>query len=51
MVHAGRTYHPDPARAALYDQLYRKVFLRLYDRLHPLYQDLRTILNYPEQAL
>ena len=50
MVHPGRTYHPDPARAALYDQLYRRVFLRLHARLHPLFQELRAILNYPEQA-
>ena len=50
MVHQGRTYHPDPARAALYDQLYRRVFLRLHARLSPLYQELRTLLNYPEQV-
>lgn len=50
MVHCGRTYTPCPDHVALYDQLYRRVFLRLSYRLQPLYDELRQILNYPERA-
>jgi len=48
MVRPGQVYVPDPARAALYDRLYRRVFLGLHRRLRPLYRELRSIFNYPE---
>jgi sugar (pentulose or hexulose) kinase len=50
MVRPGRSYQPSPGHAALYDQLYRQVYRQLYGRLRPLYQQIRTILNYPECA-
>jgi sugar (pentulose or hexulose) kinase len=43
MTHLGDTFKPDPKSHAIYDQLYRKVYLPLYDRLQPLYEAIRTI--------
>ena len=50
MVRYGRTYTPNPDHVALYEQLYQRVFKRIFTRLQPLYEDLRSILNYPERA-
>lgn len=50
MVRYGRTYRPDPRNVELYEQLYQRVYRKLYARLHPLYDELRDILNYPERA-
>lgn len=50
MVRYGRTYRPDPQHTALYEQLYQRVYRKLFGRLHPLYDEIRTILNYPERA-
>ena len=44
MTRPGRAFDPDPARAALYDDLYRRVYLRMYPRLAPLYGELRRTL-------
>jgi len=50
MVRHGRTYIPRQAEAELYDRLYRRVYLKLYRRLSPLYREIRAIVNYPERA-
>jgi sugar (pentulose or hexulose) kinase len=50
MVRSGLVYEPRPEQAALYDKLYRKVYRKLYSRLRPLYQEIRSIVNYPEHA-
>jgi sugar (pentulose or hexulose) kinase len=38
---------PDPARHELYEALYSRVYLRMYDRLKPLYEEIRDITGYP----
>jgi sugar (pentulose or hexulose) kinase len=38
---------PDPAAHAVYDDLYHSVYLRLYDKLEPLYGEIRRITGYP----
>jgi hypothetical protein len=43
MTRPGRTFAPDPAAQARYEQLYREVYLRMYPRLRPLYERLRAI--------
>jgi sugar (pentulose or hexulose) kinase len=43
MTRIGQVFEPDPARAALYDALYHEVYLRLYDRLAPLYARLARL--------
>lgn len=40
MTHLGETFHPDPQVHALYDQLYKRVYLRMYQQLRPLYEEL-----------
>jgi sugar (pentulose or hexulose) kinase len=44
MTRLGRSFEPDPARAALYDTLYGRVYRRLYKRLGPIYTELQQIL-------
>ncbi len=43
MTHLGDTFYPDDKAHAVYDALYRQVYLKMYDRLKPLYQELRKI--------
>jgi sugar (pentulose or hexulose) kinase len=43
MTHPGKTFQPDPAAHKVYDHLYHKVYLRLYDRLKPLYEEFGEI--------
>ncbi len=47
MTRVGQTFQPDPTHAATYDRLYRRVYCRMYERLRPLYQDIRDITGYP----
>ncbi len=50
MVRYGKTYTPNPEHVELYQRLYKRVYLRLFRRLQPLYDEIRSILNYPERA-
>jgi sugar (pentulose or hexulose) kinase len=47
MVRVGEVRDPDPATHARYDDLYRSVYRRMYDRLQPLYREIRRITGYP----
>jgi sugar (pentulose or hexulose) kinase len=47
MVRVGEVRDPDPATHALYDELYRGVYLRMYRQLQPLYRQIRRITGYP----
>lgn len=50
MTRIAETRDPDPATHAVYDDLYRSVYLRLYERLRPLYGEIRRITGYPPPA-
>jgi sugar (pentulose or hexulose) kinase len=50
MTRVAETRDPDPAAHAVYDDLYRSVYLRLYERLRPLYADIRRITGYPPEV-
>jgi sugar (pentulose or hexulose) kinase len=50
MTRIAETRDPDPAAHALYEDLYRNVYLRLYERLRPLYEEIRRITGYPPQV-
>jgi sugar (pentulose or hexulose) kinase len=50
MTRVAETRDPDPASHALYEDLYRSVYLRLYARLRPLYAEIRRITGYPPEA-
>jgi sugar (pentulose or hexulose) kinase len=45
MTRLGATFAPDPAHAALYEELYAQVYRHMYRRLRPLYQRLQRILK------
>jgi len=43
MTRLGDTFNPDPNAHAAYDQLYNKVYLRMYKRLQPFYKAMQSI--------
>jgi sugar (pentulose or hexulose) kinase len=43
MTHLGKTFEPDRSAHEIYERLYRKVYLRIYDRLRPLYEEFGEI--------
>ena len=45
MTRLGETFEPDPGNAALYDELYRRVYKPMYGRLAPLYRELGRTLR------
>ncbi len=47
MSHPGDVFEPDPATHRVYDDLYQRVYLRMYRRLRPLYEEIRAITGYP----
>jgi sugar (pentulose or hexulose) kinase len=47
MVHIGEVRDPNLADHARYDDLYRSVYRPMYDRLRPLYREIRRITGYP----
>ena len=48
MCRVGERFVPDPQRQQLYHQLYERVWSRMYERLRPLYHELRSITGYPD---
>jgi sugar (pentulose or hexulose) kinase len=50
MTRIAETREPDPAAHVMYEDLYRNVYLRLYERLKPLYAEIRRITGYPPEA-
>jgi sugar (pentulose or hexulose) kinase len=49
MTHAGRTFEPDARQRVLYDALYERVYRKMYARLKPLYEAIRSITGYPPE--
>ena len=47
MTRVAETRDPDPASHRLYEDLYRGVYLQMYERLRPLYAEIRRITGYP----
>jgi sugar (pentulose or hexulose) kinase len=47
MTRVGRVFEPDSESSRMYNELYEKVYLKLYDRLKPLYDEIRDITGYP----
>ncbi len=50
MTHLGTTFEPNPTNHRIYDELYKRVYLRMYDRLRPLYEEIRAITGYPPRT-
>lgn len=50
MTRLGATFEPNPANHRIYDDLYRRVYLKMYNRLRPLYEEIRAITGYPPRG-
>ncbi len=49
MTRIGKVFEPVPQNRDIYRELFERVYLKLYDRLKPLYEDIRDITGYPPQ--
>lgn len=47
MTSIGKSVEPNPENIQLYDDLYKRVYLPMYKRLKPLYEEIRDITGYP----
>lgn len=47
MTHLGDEFLPIAANVQLYKRLYNEVYLKMYERLKPLYQSIQDITGYP----
>jgi sugar (pentulose or hexulose) kinase len=47
MTHSGDVFEPNPHTREIYDALYHGVYKRMYERLKPLYEEIRRITGYP----
>ncbi len=43
MTRVGAVFEPDPKAQAVYDELYKEVYLKMYSKLRPLYQAMQNI--------
>ena len=46
MTRIGDTYLPDPKNHAIYETLYREIYLQMYRRVKPLYQKIKEIVSW-----
>ena len=47
MTRIGRVFDPLPQHREIYDQLYHRVYQKMYARLKPLYHEIQKITGYP----
>jgi sugar (pentulose or hexulose) kinase len=45
MTRVKDTFEPDPARHSIYDELYQRIYLQMYKRLRPLYDEILEITS------
>ncbi|MCX7981787.1 MAG: FGGY-family carbohydrate kinase [Syntrophales bacterium] len=45
MVHLGTTFIPNPHTHEIYNALYHRVYKQMYDRLRPLYEEIKKIIG------
>ena len=50
MVRIADRFEPDPGASRIYEDLYQSVYLAMYERLRPLYREIRRITGYPPPA-
>ena len=49
MTHIGQFFEPDINTHKIYNQLYRRVYMQMYKKLKPLYEEIREITGYPKR--
>ena len=47
MVNYSDTFIPNPENTKLYKELYKDIYLKMFDKLEPLYKRIREITSYP----
>ena len=47
MTRQGTTFEPIAENQKIYDELYHRVYCKMYERLQPLYEEIRDITGYP----
>lgn len=47
MTHQGDSFEPNLENHRFYNELYHRIYLKMYKRLKPLYQEIRDITGYP----
>jgi sugar (pentulose or hexulose) kinase len=47
MTHQGKAFEPIAANHLMYNELYNRVYCKMYERLQPLYDEIRDITGYP----
>lgn len=50
MCHEGSAFEPIEENHKIYDALYNRVYCKMYDRLKPLYDEIRDITGYPPKV-
>jgi len=50
MTRMGKVFEPIHENCQLYDHLYRRVYLKMYERLQPLYKEIQDITGYPAKS-
>jgi len=48
MTRLGRIFEPVPQNRKIYDELYHRVYKKMYARLQPLYRDIQKATGYPK---
>lgn len=49
MCRSGKSYSPNQKNKDIYDELFNKVYLKMYKRLEKLYHEIRDITGYPQK--
>jgi sugar (pentulose or hexulose) kinase len=47
MTRTGESFEPNLANYQIYNELYQRVYLRMYSQLKPLYEEICNITGYP----
>lgn len=50
MTRTSRVFEPQSHARTIYDELYERVYRKMYDRLQPLYEAIRDITGYPAKT-
>jgi len=48
MTRTGKVFEPSFKNHQLYDNLYKRVYLKMYGQLKPLFKEIKDITGYPK---
>jgi len=47
MTGVSETFEPDRKNSEIYGELFDKVYMKMYKKMQPLYEEIRDITDYP----